>query len=191
MKGKMLTGGLALLCALLLASTVGAESECGENHVFGPWKTKRETTCRLEGLDFRYCRNCDHWEKRYIDKLPHDVEAWIVTKEPTCTAKGTKEGTCSACGDLIRRSIDMLPHEYGEMEVVTEPTCTQNGQGRYTCEVCGKHKSAKNQSSAHAGELCAYSSCVKVQAVPASTSTEVCKTPRFRSRGRTLCLFFP
>ena len=127
MKGKMLTGGLALLCVLLLASTVGAESECGENHVFGPWKTKRETTCRLEGLDFRYCRNCDHWEKRYIDKLPHDVEAWIVTKEPTCTAKGTKEGTCSACGDLIRRSIDMLPHEYGELEVVTEPTCTQNG----------------------------------------------------------------
>ena len=56
MKGKMLTGGLALLCVLLLASTVGAESECGENHVFGPWKTKRETTCRLEELDFRYCR---------------------------------------------------------------------------------------------------------------------------------------
>lgn len=149
MKGKMLTGGLALLCVLLLASTVGAESECGENHVFGPWKTKRETTCRLEGLDFRYCRNCDHWEKRYIDKLPHDVEAWIVTKEPTCTAKGTREGTCSACGDLIRRSIDMLPHEYGELEVVTEPTCTQNGQGSYTCEVCGKHKNEKIEKLGH------------------------------------------
>lgn len=87
MKKKMRLGTLAMLCVLLLTAA-SALAECTGDHPFGPWKTKRNPTCRLEGLDFRYCRECDHWEKRYTKKLPHEVEEWTITREPTCTQEG-------------------------------------------------------------------------------------------------------
>lgn len=139
MKKKMRLGTLAMLCVLLLTAA-SALAECTGDHPFGPWKTKRNPTCRLEGLDFRYCRECDHWEKRYTKKLPHEVEEWTITREPTCTQEGRKEGVCSACKQTVSRRIEMLPHEYGEMTVAVEPTCTQNGKGESFCAVCGHKK---------------------------------------------------
>ena len=132
-----------IACALLLAAMAvasGAAAECKDKHSFGPYRTKRSATCRQTGLQFRYCRNCDHWEKRELSKLPHTPDEWVVTQEPTCVKRGIEQATCTACGDRIKRYIDMLPHAYGEMTIAKEPTCTANGQGVYVCAGCGRKK---------------------------------------------------
>lgn len=147
MKKKMLLGALALLGAMLFSGS--ALAECTGDHPFGPWVTKRRATCQVQGHDFRYCRECDHWEQRYTPKLPHEVEEWTVTREPTCTKEGVEEGVCTACNQTVRRKIDMLPHEYGEMTVTTEPTCTQNGRGEYVCVSCGHRKSERIDKLGH------------------------------------------
>ena len=80
-------------CLLLLLSAFGAlllasaAAECGDYHPFGPWKVKRAATCHEAGIAFRYCRNCDHWEKRELSKLPHTPDEWVVTQEPTCVKR--------------------------------------------------------------------------------------------------------
>lgn len=136
MNNRKIGVSVILFCLVLLAASSAWAHECE----FGPWKTKRNPTCRLEGLDFRYCKHCDHWEKRYIDKLPHTPDEWKVSVEPTCTARGSKTATCTACNHPMRQYLDMLPHQYGEMTVETEPTCRKTGTGVRACVDCGRKK---------------------------------------------------
>ena len=135
---KLIGATVALLAAVLLAAS--AYAACDGPHSYGSWRTKTSATCMRQGHQFKYCRNCDHWEQRYTPKLPHTLGEMTITRQPTCTAEGRKEGVCSSCGNTIRRSIDKLPHEYGEMTVVKAPTCTQKGTGERFCLVCGRKK---------------------------------------------------
>lgn len=139
-RNKRMAFVLVLLCALMMASTALAACSSSEDHRFGPWKVKRNPTCRETGLQFKYCTKCDHWEKRETAKLKHEADAWVVTSEPTCTKRGVENATCLLCGDQIKRYIDMIPHEYGEMVVTREPACTEQGRGEYVCTGCGKKK---------------------------------------------------
>lgn len=145
MKNRKLWVSVVLFCLVLMMASSALAHDC----VFGPWKTKRNPTCRLEGLDFKYCTKCDHWEKRYIPKLPHTPDEWKVTKEPTCTTRGAESATCTACGDLMRRYLDALPHNYSEMTVAKEPTCLREGTGEYICADCGKKKTEKIERLGH------------------------------------------
>lgn len=139
-----------LLAALMIAACAQAEHIC----TFGHWKPKRNPTCMEAGLEFRYCRYCDHWEQRDIPKLPHDIPEWTITVEPTCVKKGSKTGVCNTCGNTIRHFIDMLEHEYStEMTVTREPTCTQDGKGAYTCTGCGKAKTERIPKLGHDWKL--------------------------------------
>ncbi len=139
-------------CLMLLAAMAGtAQAACEreEDHRYGSWKTKTSATCTRQGHQFRYCRNCDHWEQRYTAKLPHTPGEMTVTQAPTCTEKGREEGVCTVCGRTVRRSIDKLPHAYGEMTVTREPTCTADGRGEYTCATCGRKKAETIDALGH------------------------------------------
>ena len=140
---------LLLLLALGALLLTTALAECGEDHPFGPWKTKRSATCREAGLAFRYCRNCDHWEQKDLRKLPHTPGEWTVILEPTCSQHGREETHCTVCGDRVRRTIDALPHTEGEMVVEKEATCAANGKAVYICEVCGHKRYEKIPSLGH------------------------------------------
>ena len=134
-----------LMLACMLAS--GAALAC--DHVYGGWWTKRLPTCHLEGLEFKDCKKCDHWEKREIPKLKHVPDAWVKAVEPTCTYRGSEEATCTICGDLMRRFIEVTPHNYGEMKVTKAPTCLGEGSGEYQCVDCGKKKRETLSSLGH------------------------------------------
>jgi len=124
-----------VLCMLLCASALA--SPCGDDHVYGPYVVKRNPSCRDVGMDIKYCQNCDHWEKRYTDKLDHVPGEWVVENEPTCDERGSETTDCQTCGHLMRRFLSKLPHNYGEVVVTKEPTCTANGKGTLTCVDCG------------------------------------------------------
>ena len=128
-----------LLLALLLCLTAAlALSECQDYHPFGPWITKRAATCSHEGLQFRYCRRCDHWEQRNTKKLPHTVEEYTIIKEPTCTEEGVRGATCTVCNSYLRTKIEKLGHDWEIVTAKKAPTCTQSGTGAQRCTRCGR-----------------------------------------------------
>ncbi len=133
MKRKM---GVAALLALMLvmACATASAHKCS----FGSWRVKRSPTCTRTGLKFKYCVSCDHWEKKEMPKLPHEVAEWTITKEPTCYEKGGKEGLCSTCNSVVKFYIDELEHVWGEMVTVKAPTCLKLGKGEITCTLCGR-----------------------------------------------------
>ena len=128
---------LALLSACLLLVSAGALA-C--DHVYGGWVTKTTATCTRQGHQFKYCRKCDHWEQRYLPKLPHTADEWVVTKEPTCTDKGVMGAHCTVCGGYLRQEIDKLGHDWETTEVTAAPTCKKTGKGVQTCTRCGKSR---------------------------------------------------
>ena len=144
MKKKIFVSACLLLAGVLAS---GAALAC--DHVYGGWWTKRNPTCRLEGLEFRDCQKCDHWEKRDIPKLKHVPDQWVLENEPTCTYRGSESATCTLCGDLVRRFIEVKEHNYGEMKVTKAPTCLGEGSGEYQCVDCGKKKREKIEKLGH------------------------------------------
>ena len=141
MRRKWIGALVLTLAAMLFASAALAASRgCDGRHSYRSWQTKTSATCTRQGHQFRYCRNCDHWEQRYTKRLPHTPGEWTVTQDATCTQEGVQETVCQVCGNVVRRRMDKLAHRYGEMTVEKEPSCTQNGTGMYACTVCGGHK---------------------------------------------------
>lgn len=118
MKRKWIGALVLALTAMLFASTaLAVPKTCDGKHSFRPWRIKTSATCTRQGHEFRYCRNCDHWEQRYTKKLPHTPGEWTITREPTCTQEGVQETICQVCHNVVRQRIDKLPHTYGEMAV--------------------------------------------------------------------------
>lgn len=148
MKKKMAIACL-LMAGLMLLSTAYAACPTDEAHRYGSWQTKRSASCRDVGLQFKYCRLCDHWEKRELPKLPHTLVEYETLKEATCSEHGVIQGVCTACNTRVKQSTDKLPHTFGEMAVVKEPTCTTSGRGEYTCTVCGGKESEKLDKLGH------------------------------------------
>ena len=129
-------------CLLLGAMTVTATAAAieGDGHNYGSWITKREAPCTQEGHQFKYCRDCDHWEQRYTPKLPHTPDEWVVTQEPTCTQEGVESAHCTVCGGYLRRTLDKLGHDWAVTHAQKEPTCHEPGYGDQVCQRCGAAK---------------------------------------------------
>lgn len=136
------TWGVCLLAGMLLAASSAGAIE-GDGHRYGPWITKRTATCTQEGHEFKYCKDCDHWEQRYTDKLPHTPDEWVIEKEPTCTEEGVQTATCTVCGRKMRKKIDKLGHDWAASTVTEEPTCHKTGTGELVCQRCGAGKSGR------------------------------------------------
>ena len=148
MKKKMAIACI-VMAGLMLLSTAYAACPTEEAHRYGSWQTKRSASCRDVGLQFKYCRLCDHWEKRELPKLPHTLPEYEVLREPTCSLAGIKQGKCSECNSVVKQSIETLPHTFGEMEVTKAPTCTESGRGQYVCSVCGGKENEKLAKLGH------------------------------------------
>ena len=65
-------------------------------HVMGNWHTVAEATCTAKGSERRDCDNCDHFETRETDMIPHIYES--VVTAPTYDADGYTTHTCVVCG---------------------------------------------------------------------------------------------
>ena len=129
-----------LLAAFSLAFALSLAEEDDPDHRFGAWTTKREATCTAPGLQFRYCLDCDHWEKRDTKKLPHTIEEYYIVKEPTCTQEGVQGGHCTVCGGYVRNKLPKLGHDWVTTSATKAPTCTKEGKGEQTCSRCGKKR---------------------------------------------------
>ena len=132
----MLVLALVFLCAASCALAA-----CDGEHSYSSWVTKRTATCTRQGHQFKYCRNCDHWEQRYTKKLPHTIEEWYVVKEPTCREDGVMGAHCTVCGGYIRKTVDKLGHDWETVSTTKEPTCNKEGKGDQVCSRCGKTRS--------------------------------------------------
>ncbi len=132
-----------LLCLLSLVLFSALAEEDDPDHRFGGWVTKREATCTAPGLQFRYCLDCDHWEKRDTKKLPHTIEERFIVAEPTCTKEGVEGGYCTVCGGYIRNKIPKLGHDYVAESTARQPTCSKEGYGDMVCSRCGRKRTGK------------------------------------------------
>lgn len=141
---------LAFVCLLLAASCALAKEH--DKHGYGSWRTKRAATCTQTGLQFKYCNGCDHWEKRELPRLPHDVAEWTVTTEPTCTSIGFKRGYCAMCESDVTYVMEELEHAYDEGTIITEPTCLKAGKAEYTCTGCGRKKTGSVDKLGHTSD---------------------------------------
>ncbi len=138
---------LAALMLLLLASLALAEDD--DEHRYGRWMTKRFATCTQEGLQFRYCLHCDHWEQRRTKKLPHQVAEYQILQEPTCTKEGVRSGYCTVCGSYCRNKIEPLGHDWEVVSSTKKPTCTKGGYGKQQCRRCGKSREGVIEKLGH------------------------------------------
>lgn len=138
---KLLTAALVLLAAL--CGVLGFAA-CGEQvpsssteHFFSAWTTVTEATCFQEGLEERYCADCNRRETRPIpiDESKHVFDEGEVTLRPTCTTAGETTFTCEKCGKkkVEPAAIDPAAHEWDIGAVTTAPTCTKTGIRTYTC----------------------------------------------------------
>ena len=129
-----------LFCLLPLLLSFALAEEDDPDHRFGAWVTKREATCTSQGLQFRYCLDCDHWEKRDTKKLPHTIEERFIVAEPTCTQEGVEGGYCTVCGGYIRNKLPKLGHDYVAAATAKQPTCAKEGYGDMVCSRCGRKR---------------------------------------------------
>ena len=79
-------------------------SQCANNeHSYGEWYTTVEATCTKAGIERHDCKNCDHYEEKNLDIIPHSREVIVVA--PTCTHKGYTKHVCTACGSSYSESF--------------------------------------------------------------------------------------
>lgn len=111
-------------------------------HKYGEWKTTKEPTCVLTGLQERTCQTCGKIDKRIIGAKRHisDYSA-IIIKAPTCEEDGIKAAHCINCGFAMdKKTIPATGHMYNAGVVVKAATTKETGLKKYTCDICGKTK---------------------------------------------------
>ena len=108
------------------------------DHSMGAWTVLTAATCTAKGSERRDCANCDHYEARDTDMIPHSYTD--VVTNPTCTEKGFTTHTCT-CGDSYKDSyVNPLDHAWNDGVITKQPTEDAEGVRTYTCSRCGKTK---------------------------------------------------
>ena len=104
------------------------------SHSYGEWIVQQSATCMNDGMQYRYCVDCNTIDRQTLKATGHNGD-WKVIKQPSCTAPGKRETTCAICGILVAEAIAPLGHDYGEWETTIQPTCGVGQQERY-CARC-------------------------------------------------------
>ena len=98
-------------------------------HIFSDWTTILSPACEEEGLQQRYCIDCQYTESSSIDMGAHTMEIIPATKS-TCTAYGTKEGYfCTSCGK------QEIPVDYSTIPAGHQLSASDSEY--IHCELCG------------------------------------------------------
>ena len=85
-------------------------------HVFGDWKTTKESSCTADGERIRVCSECFVIEKGAIPALGHTEVIDLGTK-PTCTEGGISDGKhCSVCSEILVEQIPLDACGHTEVE---------------------------------------------------------------------------
>ena len=102
-------------------------------HSFGEWTTVKEPTCTEDGLEQRFCAECNYTESKPINAKGHTKEI-LAKEDATCVSYGTKEGfRCTTCSYYERPiDYDLIPtgnHDF---------TYDRNGANQLaSCSKCG------------------------------------------------------
>lgn len=112
------------------ASTCGHVDEVSEKelHSFGEWKTIRESTTEVAGLQQRTCFICGYIQE---EELPLHVH----TFSEDWTYDSNTHWHASTCGHLVKS--DEAAHDFTEWEIITESTTEEQGLKRRSCQICG------------------------------------------------------
>ncbi|MCM1364413.1 MAG: fibronectin type III domain-containing protein [Faecalibacterium sp.] len=101
------------------------------------WTTTKDATCTEEGSAERKCLNCDYFETKSIDMIPHTESKWIIDKDSTCASdgEGKKHIECTVCKAVLQTDTIARKEHVFVYETI-EPTCTEDGYTLVTCENC-------------------------------------------------------
>ena len=104
---------------------------------FSSWITIKSPSCIIDGLEQRYCIECNYTESRSINKSEHISGEWAIDKYPTCISNGSKHQICLICSKtLVTTTIDANGHTAGEWIVDTKPEINSSGLKHQICSVC-------------------------------------------------------
>lgn len=158
LKKRLLIAAGAMISLLLLALGVAA---CGSEHEhsWGAWETVTPASCTQEGVQRRFCTQCDDEQTESIEKLAHSFGDWFEIKPSTCTEEGLEKRTCSVCdplgendgeGNFETRPIEKLAHSYSKgWETVRDATCTEEGLEQNVCDMCKTGQTRTIEKIAH------------------------------------------
>ncbi len=106
-------------------------------HSFGNWSRAKESGCKEEGTDERYCY-CGEKQTRSIAATGHTPGDWIVDSAATCTSTGSRHRECTKCFEILDTEETAVgKHVEGTLTTTNEATCTTDGQKQTTCRDCG------------------------------------------------------
>ncbi|MBE6791209.1 MAG: hypothetical protein E7535_08495 [Ruminococcaceae bacterium] len=131
-----LTAGVK--CSVCGEILTAQETVPATGHKMGEFTETKPATCKEAGEMRADCENCDHYETKAIEKLPHEEEI-IPAVAPTCTENGLTEGVkCSVCGEILtaQTAVKAQGHKLGEWKTVREATCTEDGLEAAECVNC-------------------------------------------------------
>ncbi len=144
-------------------------------HKFSGWNVIVAPTCTETGIEVRYCKNCDHFEKRTIEMTAHDYAAeWTVDTEPTCTVAGSKSHHCKVCdGKTDITEIPATGHSFGEWIQTDAPSCTDDGIERRDCTACDHYETKVISASGHTASPVVIENAVEVTCTENGSYDEV------------------
>ena len=124
-------------------------------HDFGEYEIVVEPSMYKDGLEVRYCKNCDEKEER-IYKCKHETITTHVPKTSTCTVNGVVISSCKDCHTPITELVlDLLEHSYGDWSITRYATPLNNGEKVRYCTSCDT-KDTTSYSMSMAGSNSIY-----------------------------------
>ena len=121
-------------------------------HSLGDWVVITNATDFTEGIEKRYCINCNYEEMRVVDAIIHKetehiFDAFITN--PTCVEQGYTTYICSCGYSFIGDYKETIEHSWDEWKTITEPTDTVDGTKTRECKTCGLKEEGLIPSAAH------------------------------------------
>lgn len=116
------------------------------DHHMSEWIEDTSPLCFKDGIEGRYCLDCDYSETRPIPAYgEHDMSGWTVTTPATCQHEGVETNYCRRIRNLgmteecmyeETRAIPKLDHTLGDWYVKQAPTCSAAGIEARKCTGC-------------------------------------------------------
>lgn len=129
------------LYCLTCGDVLQTQTVTATGHSFGDWSVMIEATEQTEGLEKRFCSDCNAFEERKIAKTDHIHTPETMPRVPaTCTQDGHTEWVrCSTCHAVLvgHNPLISTGHLEGDdTRTVAEPTCQKEGLLYYLCQKC-------------------------------------------------------